>query len=178
MTDPELAELIKKVAQAEKRRRLTEIELAEMQQARAAFEKAEAALHKFYAKGPHKKKKPGRPGFWKSPEGHLFVLEVDRIVKERGCKIAFAIRIARKKTIEWSKWVQTDRLKGLMIARATRLAKLTDRQLETRYQEARRYWSFLIDPEAHQKGEETLRRNFDQALAAWRAVGRNPYDFT
>jgi|SRR6516164_9536868 len=178
MTDPELAELRKKVAQAEKRRRLTEIELAEMRQAQAAFEKTEAALHKFYAKGPHKKKKPGRPGFWKSPEGLFFVLEVDEIVKERGCKIAVAIRRARKETIKWSKLVQTDRLKRLMIARAARLEKLTDRQLETRYQEARRYWSFLIDPGAHQKEEKTLRRNFDQALAAWRAVGRNPYDFT
>ena len=53
---------------------------------------------------------------------------------------------------------------------------------------------FLIAPELHQKEEECLKRNFDEALSAWGAAStawrklgeacpnitltRNPYDFS
>jgi hypothetical protein len=64
MTDnaEEIAELKKKIAQAERR-------AAEINQRMANLEKAKAALMKFHASGPRKKKKSGRPGFWKSPHG-------------------------------------------------------------------------------------------------------------
>jgi hypothetical protein len=63
--------------------------------AKADFRKAEAALHKFYATGPRKKKKSGRPGFWKSSDGLSFVWEVERLRKERRFKNR-AIRAAVK----------------------------------------------------------------------------------
>jgi hypothetical protein len=63
---------------SEDKRALRKIELwlsknrqaeAECNRAEANVRKAEAALRKFRAKQPHKKQKPGRPGFWKSPRG-------------------------------------------------------------------------------------------------------------
>jgi hypothetical protein len=141
---------------------------ADYKAAEAKTRKAEAALQKFYANGPHKKKKSGRPSFWKSPQGLFFVMEVDDIRKDRNCKITKAIKSVRNKTIQRTKWCQADGLKG-PVAAAT-LAKLPDDQLPVRYQEARRYWSFLIDPESHQREEQSLKRNFDEAFSAWSAA--------
>src|SRR5262249_25437513 len=163
MTDPELAELERNIAQAEMRLAVAEMRLAEMQkrrakakQARLTFNKAKAALEKFNAKGPRKKKKSGRPSFWRGLEGLMFVSAVQKIIKERGCKTAAAIRVAARKRRE--AWGNT----GPVAARLTKALK--DRQLEVRYQEARRYWSYVIDPE-HQKKREALRRDLDQARA-------------
>jgi len=94
--DSEKAELRKKIARAERRLWATRAEMAEFEQRVANFEKAEAALMKFYKRGPHSKKKSGRPSFWKSPHGCFFVWEVETILEERKCKIATAIRTAKK----------------------------------------------------------------------------------
>lgn len=138
--DSEKIELRKKIAQAERRLSAARAKTAEINRRIANFEKAEAALMKFYTRGPRTKKKSGRPGFWKSSHGFSFVLEVENIVKERKCKISTAIRAARKKTIQWSK---QSKARGFSdhpaIARAVRLAKLTDEELQTRYQEARKF---------------------------------------
>jgi hypothetical protein len=168
---------------------------AECNTAEANVRKAEAALQKFRTKQPHEKKKSGRPGFWKSPHGLFFVQEVDRVRKKRNGKIASAIRIVRTKTFQRSRWCQARGLRDPIIEqRAARLMRLSGPALQVRYQEARRYWMFLIAPELHQKEEESLKRNFDEALSAWGAAStawrklgeacpnitltRNPYDFS
>jgi hypothetical protein len=143
---------------------------AECNTAEANCRKAEAALHRFYTKQPHKKKKSGRPGFWKSPHGLFFVQEVDSVRKKQNCKIAFAIETVRRKTLKRSRWWQARRLQNPIIERAARLMRLSGPALQVRYQEARRYWMFLIAPELHQKEEESLKRNLDEALSAWRAA--------
>jgi hypothetical protein len=82
---------------------ITELELAKIRQAEvdcktaeANFRKAEAALHKFYATGPRKKKKSGRPSSWKSPPGAFFVQEVEDLAKKRNWTKAKALRIVSK----------------------------------------------------------------------------------
>jgi hypothetical protein len=146
----------------------------------AEMRQAEIALERFYAKGPHKKKKPGRPGFWKSPHGCFFVWEVERIKKERKYKTAAAIRKARKETIDWAKLAKAYGIKDHpVIARAATLAKQTNNELQVRYQEARKYWLFVIDPEAYRREQATLQYNFEQALAACKkGPHRSPYDFS
>jgi hypothetical protein len=120
--DSEKIELRKKIAQAEKRLCAAQAKIAGINQRVANFEKAEAALMKFYTRGPHKKKKSGRPTFWKSPHGLFFVQEVERIAKERKCKTATAIRAARTATIRWAEQAEARGIKGPVIARAARLA--------------------------------------------------------
>jgi len=164
--DSEKAELRKKIARAERRLWATRAEMAEFEQRVANFEKAEAALMKFYKRGPHSKKKSGRPSFWKSPHGCFFVWEVETILEERKCKIATAIRTAKKNTIERGKRSKARGYTDPIIARAARLAKLSDEQLQVRYQEARRHWLFMVDPEAYQREEEALQCNLEQALRA------------
>jgi hypothetical protein len=163
--------------------RTIDLKLAEMRQAEARFNEAETALQKFYAKGPQQKKKSGRPPFWKSFHGLFFVKEVDDIVKEKNCKITFAIQILKKK-----------RWRALDSVSAATLAKQKDDELPVRYTEARKFWSFLLNPEAYQKEEESLRRNLREAATVWaeaatalkylvrtslvRIGARNPYDFS
>jgi hypothetical protein len=180
---------------------ITELELAKIRRAEvdcktaeANFRKAEAALHKFYATGPRKKKKSGRPGFWKSPDGLFFVSEVERFRKERKFKTR-AITAALKQTKRWSELAKTYGTKSdPVIARAARLANQSHNELQVRYSEARRYWKFLIDPESDRREQQSLERNFDEALSAWdeaatalknlvrtslvRVGARNPYDFS
>jgi hypothetical protein len=181
----------------EKRKELGIIELelaqaeADCKTAEANFRKAEAALHKFYAMGPRQKKKSGRPGFWKSEDGLSFVWEVERLRKERRFKIR-AIRAALKQIKQLREQAQACGEKDdPVIARAARLA---NSRLQVRYSEARRYWKFLIDPESHQREQESLERNCDEALSARdealtalkyliraslvRIGARNPYDFS
>jgi hypothetical protein len=169
MTDPEIAELKRKVDQAEKR-------LREINQCKANYEKAIAALNEFYARGPHPKKKSGRPGFWKGPHGCDFVLRVETIKKERKCKTATAIRAAKKEFIRWGQMAKAYDKSAVL--RAARLAMLTDdAALQSRYQEARKYWLFVVDPETYEKEEQSLKRNVDEALSAWRkSLTRNPYE--
>jgi hypothetical protein len=168
--DPEKAELIKKIALAESLAQADKLILAQMEQCAANFRKAEAALSKFYARGPRAKKRLGRPRFWKSPDGLSFVWEVERIKKERKCKTtATAIRAAKKQLIRQGQLSKTSE------AVAARLAKLTDKELQIRYHDARNFWRFVVDPEAYNREREVLERNVDQALTAWRAVGRSPY---
>jgi hypothetical protein len=178
--DSEKIELRKKIAQAEKRLCAAQAKIAGINQRVANFEKAEAALMKFYTRGPHKKKKSGRPTFWKSPHGLFFVQEVERIAKERKCKTATAIRAARTATIRWAEQAEARGIKGPVIARAARLARLTDdAALQSRYQEVRKFWLFLVDPEAYRREQEILEYNFQQALAALQeGPARNPYDFS
>ena len=168
---------------------ITELELAKIRQAKVDcktaetnFRKAEAALHKFYATGPRKKKKSGRPGFWRSSDGLSFVLEVERLRKERRFKNR-AIRTTLKQTKQWSE-----------LAKACGIKELAKSHIQVRYSEARGYWKFLIDPESYQKEEQSLQHNFDEALSAWgeavtalryliraalvRIGTRNPYDFS
>jgi len=166
--------------------RIIEMKFAEMRQAEANFRKAEAVLQKFYAKGPKQKEKSGRPPFWKSFHGLFFVKEVDDFAKKRkSCKVAFAIKTVK------NRWCQSG-LKDLITV-AT-LAKLSHEASQVRYQEARQYWLFLLDPESYQKKEQSLQRNVDEALSAWGAAttalkyvvrasqvrigARNPYDFS
>ena len=169
MTDEEeKAELKRKIAQAERR-------IQDMN-------KAEAALMKFYAARPREKKKSGRPSFWKGPAGSFFVLEVERIKKERKkCKTATAIRVAKKNLIRLGQLFKTSGTgDSTSIALAAKLAKLTnDQELQSRYQEARKYWLFIVDPEADERELEALKRNFKQALAASQEAStqKNPYDF-
>ena len=111
-------------------------------------EKAEAALMKFYKRGPHSKKKSGRPSFWKSPHGCFFVWEVETILEERKCKIATAIRTAKKNTIERGKRSKARGYTDPIIARAARLAKLSDEQLQVRYQEAVSYTHLTLPTKA------------------------------
>jgi hypothetical protein len=146
----------------------------------AEMRQAETALERFYAKGPQQKKKSGAPAFWKSPHGCFFVREVERIKKERKCKTATAIRKARKETIEWAKLAKACGIKDHpVIARAATLAKQTDNELQVRYQEARKYWLFVIDPEAYRREQATLQYNFEQALAAYKkGPYRSPFDFS
>jgi hypothetical protein len=179
---------------------ITELELAKIRQAEvdcktaeANFRKAEAALHKFYATGPRKKKKSGRPSSWRSPHGLFFVQEVEDLAKKRNWTNAKALRIVSK---QLSKAYGTT---NSIIARAARLANqsrppLARGAIQVRYSEARRYWKFLIDPESYQKKEQSLQRNLDKALSAWgeaatalrylvraslvRIGARNPYDFS
>jgi len=166
---------------------------AEFNRAEANFRNAEAALHAFRIKQPHEKKKSGRPGFWKSPHGLFFVQEVDRVRKKRNCKIAFAIDVVKKKTLQMSRWRQAHSLQNpYMEKTAATLARLSRSALQVRYQEARRYWRFVLAPELHQEEEDSVHRNFDEALSAWRAAStawrhiidehstltRNPYDFS
>ena len=185
----EKAELTKKIAQAEKRllsyqeeAAKYQAEAAEINQRIAHLEKRQAALTRFYKRGPHSKKKSGRPGFWKSPHGCTFVLEVERIKQERKCKTATAIRVAKKELIQWGQQLSKTYSKdNPAIARAARLVRLTDdAALQSRYQEARRYWLFMVDPEAYQREEEALQRNFERALQALQdaAPKKNPYDFS
>ena len=110
----------------------------------ANFRKAEVALQKFRARGPHKKQKPGRPGFWKSPAGLLFVREVDSVREKRNCSIAFAIKTVKLKAIRWSRWYQARAPRDLIMETVKRLARTSCSALQVRYQEARRYWSFLL----------------------------------
>jgi len=168
--ESEKAELRKKIAQAEKRLWASQAELAEINQRIAHFEKAKAALSEFYRRGPRSKKKSGRPGFWKSPHGCSFVWEVERIKRERKCKTATAIRVAKKELIQWGQQLSKTYSKdNPAIALAARLVRLTDdAALQSRYQEARRYWLFMVDPEAYQREEEALQRNFERASRRWR----------
>jgi hypothetical protein len=168
MTDEEeKAELKRKIAQAERR-------IQEMN-------KAKAALMKFYAARPREKKKPGRPSFWKGPAGSFFVLEVERIKKERKkCKTATATRVAKKNLIRLGQLFKTSGTgDSTSIALAAKLKLTNDQELQSRYQEARKYWLFIIDPEADERELESLKRNFEQALAALQeaAPKKNPYDF-
>ena len=158
--------------------------VAQLNQAEEACKKAVAALNRFDAKGPHSKKKSGRPGFWKSPEGALFVQEVDYIVEEckkrgRNISLKAAIEEVRKKTSELSKWAKTDDgLNRSLSARVARLGNLRGRGAEVRYQEAKRYWRFSLNPDEHEKEREILERKVRESLAVWRSLTRNPYDFT
>jgi hypothetical protein len=174
---------------------ITELELAKIRQAEvdcktaeANFRKAEHALHKFYATGPRKKKKSGRPSSWKSQHGAFFVRQVEDLAKKRNWTTAKALRIVSKQP---SKAYSTT---NPVIARAAKLANQSLDELQVRYSEARRYWKFLIDPESHQREEQSLERNFNEALSAWdeaatalryliraslvRIGARNPYDFS
>jgi len=166
LTDSEKAELRKRIILAEKRSSEYEAKTAEIKRRSAHFEKVKAALYKFYGSGPHPKKKPGRPSFWKSPHGLSFVWEVEKIVKERNKKLAPAIRAAVERTKRRAKRSQRYGSKNPEIARAARLAEQTDEELQVRYQEARKYWLFVIDPEAYQREREILEDNFEQALLA------------
>ena len=132
----------------------------------ANLKQAEAALMKFYASGPRKKQKAGRPSFWKSFDGFFFVQQVERIRKERKCKAAAAIRAAAKELIRWGEQGKAYGMDKAGIARAARLAKLTDNELQVRYQEARKYWSFVVDSEAYEREREVLEHNFEEALRA------------
>ena len=155
--------------------RKIELEWAKIRQAETHYERAEAkarkalaALLKFYAKGPREKKKSGRPGFWKSRHGLFFVQEVERIARERQCKTVTAIKEARKATAERAKQAaKADGIKDPLIALAAILAKQSHEELQVRYQEARRYWLFLIDPESHQKQKQSLENNFNEANSSW-----------
>jgi hypothetical protein len=155
--DAEVIELRKKIAQAEKRlseneRLLSESKqrTAETKQRLANLEKAKAALMKFYARGPHTKKKSGRPGFWVTPDGCSFVWEVERFKKKRKCKTAFAIIQVRKKTIRSANQLKARGIKSPIIARAARLERLAnDASLRRGYEDARRFWLFMVDPEAY-----------------------------
>jgi hypothetical protein len=64
--DPEKAELRKKLAQAERRLRATQAEMAEIKQRVANFEKAEAALMKFYVRDRAQKRSPADQAFGKA----------------------------------------------------------------------------------------------------------------
>jgi hypothetical protein len=110
---------------------ITELELAKIRQAEtdcktaeANFRKAEAALYKFYATGPRKKKKSGRPGFWKSQDGLFFVSEVERFRKERKFKTR-AITAALKQTKRWSELAKTYGINDPVIVRAARLEPIS-----------------------------------------------------
>jgi hypothetical protein len=186
--DAEVIELRKKIAQAEKRlseneRLLSESKqrTAETKQRLANLEKAKAALMKFYARGPHTKKKSGRPGFWVTPDGCSFVWEVERFKKKRKCKTAFAIIQVRKKTIRSANQLKARGIKSPIIARAARLERLAnDASLRRGYEDARRFWLFMVDPEAYRQEEAALQYNFEQALAALQGgtPARNPLDFS
>jgi hypothetical protein len=178
----------------EKELEITELELAKIRQAEtdcktaeANFRKAEAALHKFYATGPRKKKKSGRPSTWKSPQhGAFFVQQVEDLAKKRNWTTAKALRNVSKQL-----GIGTT---NPVIARAARLASQSLDELQVRYSEARRYWKFLMDPESYQREEQSLQRNFEEAFSAWdeaatalrylvraslvRIGARNPYDFS
>jgi hypothetical protein len=172
---------------------ITELELAKIRQAEsdcktaeANFRKAETALHKFYATGPQKKKKSGRPGFWKSSHGVFFLQQVEDLAKKRNWTTAKALRNVNKQL-----GIDTT---NPVIARAARLADQSFDELQVRYSEARSYWKFFIDPESSQRKQQSLERNFDEALSAWdkaatalrylvraslvRIGARNPYDFS
>jgi hypothetical protein len=166
LTDSERAELRKRIIQAEKRTSEYEAKIVEIKRRIAHFEKAKAALYKFYASGPHPKKKSGRPGFWKSPPGLSFVWEVEEIAKERKCKTVAAVLAARKQTVRRAKRSQRYGTKSPAIEAATVLEEQSRNELQVRYQEARKYWFFLIDPKAYQKEREILEYNFEQPLAA------------
>jgi hypothetical protein len=175
----EIIRLTKKISLAEMRLRASEAETTEIKQRIASWKKAEAALMKFYARGPRTKKKSGRPRFWKGPHGLFFVQEVEKIKKERKCKTVTAIRDARKEITRRSKLAKAYGIKSdPIIAMAAILAKQKHNELQVRYQEARKFWFFLIDPEAYCREEAALHRNFEQAIAALREITRNPYDFS
>jgi len=185
---------------------IIELELAKIRQAKgdcktaeANFRKAEAALQKLYATGPRQKKKSGRPSFWKSQDGLFFVWEVEGLRKERRFKNR-AIRAALKQAKKRSEMVKAYGIKDSVIARESAILA-NQSHLQVRYSEARRYWKFLIDPESYQREEQSLQRNFNEALSAWnealsawgeavtalrylvraslvRIGARNPYDFS
>jgi hypothetical protein len=166
--------------------RTLELKLAEMRQAEAKFNEADAALQKFHAKGPQLKKKSGRPPFWKSFHGLFFVKEVDEFAEKGKSKVAFAAKVVRDR---WCKPHSPEDPSTI----AT-LAKQTHEELQVRYQEARNFWLFLLNREAYQKEEESLRNNRNEAYTAWveaitslryliralrvRIGARNPYDFS
>src|SRR5262245_1343441 len=114
MTDEEeIAELKRKIAQAERR-------IKEMN-------KAKAALMKFYAARPRPKKKPGRPSFWKGLAGSFFVEEVEWMKERKKCKTATAIRSAKKNLIRLVQLFKTSGAgDSTSIALAAKLAKLTN----------------------------------------------------
>jgi hypothetical protein len=175
MTDnaEEVAELKKKIAESKRR-------TAEINQRITNLKKAEAALMKFHASGPRKKKKSGRPSFWKSPQGLFFVIEVESFKKNHKCKkTAFAIREVRKKTIQRARRLKARGIKSPDIATAERLQRLKiDAALQSRYQEARKFWLFMIDQEAYRQKEATLQYNCEQALAALEEQPtRNSYNY-
>jgi hypothetical protein len=138
--------------------RTIELKHAEAQQALAKLIQANAALQRFWAKGPRPRKKSGRPPFWKSRHGLLFVREVDDFAHERNCKVAFAIKTIR------DRWCRS----GSCVEKSVKVAleKPSHEALQVRYQEARQYWLFVLDLESYRQQDQSLQRNFDEASAA------------
>lgn len=53
-----------------------------------------------------------------------------------------------------------------------------DEAMQSRYQEARKYWLFMVDPEAYRQEEAALQYNLEQALAALEEQpARNSYNY-
>jgi uncharacterized protein YukE len=122
-------------ALVERHRAAIKAAAADLRQASSAIEQAQqhlakcrAELQRFIAKGPTMKKKTGRPGFWRGHGGFSFASEVDQIRAEHRCGIAQAIAKALKDPLN------------------AHLRKHSARQLQRRYQEARSYWAFTLDP--------------------------------
>jgi hypothetical protein len=73
---------------------------------------------------PRKKKKSGRPGKWRGRDGLLLVVAVDSIMKEHNNGIADAV--------------------GRLRARSSWWRRFGHRELQIRFQEARRYWTPIL----------------------------------
>ena len=107
----------------------------EIWRARAALEIAHkkyiqrcAELERSLAKAPIEKVKLGRPEFWRGQGGLSFVLEIKMIRKQKRCNIGMAISVALKNPLN------------------AHLKKYDPEQLKQRYQEARAYWAFSLNP--------------------------------
>jgi hypothetical protein len=70
------------------------------------------------------KKKSGRPGIWKGREGYLLLVAVNSIMKEHGKGPADAINRLRKRSNGWQ--------------------RIPYRELQSRFQEARTYWTPIL----------------------------------
>jgi len=91
---------------------------------------------------PRKKKKSGRPGKWKGLEGFLLFLAVNSIMKEHDEGIAKAVARLKRRSRRWRGY--------------------QDRALQIRFQEARQYWTPILE----RYGE---LREFEIELAALEA---------
>jgi hypothetical protein len=99
-------------------------------------------LERLRAPATRKKKKSGRPGIWKGREGFLLVIAVNSIRREHGKGIADAIVRLKARSRWWRSFGH--------------------RELQSRFQEARRYWMPIL-----RRFEEL--REFEIELAALKA---------
>ena len=127
MSDDEIIFLRKQIEAHEKRAgaldracKAAEKTGAELERAETEFALRHTELINWYKRRPTKKKKQGRPTFWRGPDGRTFVCDVEAVRRKERCTIATAVEKVVK------------RRKAMRHPSAARLGALTPRRRRRR----------------------------------------------